>query len=83
VRLHSVQAERAELLECVKNCRALLAHYLETDTVHVNEIKTGEPLSYMSGHPHGWCAVRIPDWKVKQSIGWMDESIAKIEGVKP
>lgn len=73
-------AAAPDLLSDVRNCRALLAHYLETDTVSVNETSTGESLTDESGHPHGWCAVRIPDWKVKQALDWMDASIAKAEG---
>jgi hypothetical protein len=66
-------AAAPELLEDLRNACALLTHALESDTVHV-------PDSDQSGHPHGWCAVRIPDWKVKQVIEWMNQNIAKAEG---
>ena len=47
-----------DVLFHLKEC---LSRHLETSAVHVS-------VEDKAGHPRGWCAIRIPDWEVKQLL---------------
>lgn len=63
IKYDAVDAMRDTLFDL----REWLQWKLNTSAAHVS----GEHSP--SGHPHGWCAIQIPDWDVKQKIAAINE----------
>ena len=57
----ALEAERDQLRDKLEVNIRFLRHYLQENIAYI-------PDSDRSGHPHGWTAVQIPDWAVKQQI---------------
>lgn len=66
--VEQLTADKAHYRDQLFQLRQWLGHKMNTDVVHVSD-------SDASGHPHGWAAIRIPDWDVKQKLEAIDDAM--------
>lgn len=66
--------ERNELRATLRELRAWIKSKLEyAPRKHMEPEPTYPP---GPGHPHGWCAVCVPDWDMRQKLDLIEEALA-------